>query len=303
MSLKIKCAVFIAILLWASAYVGIRASLQDFSPEGLALLRYLIASSCMALFYFWSPNRQKLPKRDMCSLMAIGAIGIGLYNLSLNYGELTISSGIASFIISQSPIITAIIASLFYGEKLNLMRVLGFIVSMSGVALIATGELGGFKLSTGLYYILLATIAGGSYSVLQKPFLKKYHAIQTTTYVIWGGTLFLIVYFPLLKHDLTHASLKSILWVIYLGIFPAALSYVAWSYALVEISASQAVSFFYFMPLLATLLGWLFLDEVPMLVSFIGGAIAILGVWFVNRSYKPNIASVNSSMRKANDYK
>lgn len=283
MTYKTKLAITIAIFLWASAFVGIRAGLQEYSPGGLALLRYLIASACMGIIYYRMPIRKPMPLFDMCALMGIGAIGIGVYNIMLNYGELSMSSGMASFITSQAPIIATILAIVFLGERINVLRIFGFLISLAGVALIAVGERGAISLDNGMFYILIATLAASVYSVLQKPFLKRYHAIEATTYIIWGATLFLSIYFSELQQDLTHASFKTTLTVIYLGVFPAAVAYVAWSYALAQIPASQAVSFLYFMPFLATMLGWWVLGEVPMTTSLIGGLLAISGVWVVNK--------------------
>ncbi len=282
---KTKIALFVAILLWASAFVGIREGLKEYSPEGLALLRYLIASVFIGIVYFRLPARNHIPYKDICALLIIGALGIGAYSITLNYGELVISSGMASFIISQSPIITTICAMIFLGERLNFLRVMGFLISVMGVVLIAFGEVGGFKWNASITYILLATFLGGCYSILQKPFLKKYHAIEATTYVIWGGTLFLLMYTPKLHHDLLGASVVTTLTITYLGIFPAAIGYIGWNYALAEIPASRAVSFLYFMPFLAMILGWVLLGEVPILLSVGGGIVAMLGVWLVNQSY------------------
>lgn len=286
MSPKTKIALLMVILLWASAFVGIRAGLKEYSPEGLALLRYIIASLCIGLIYFSLPARNRLRLRDAVGLLLVGVIGIGIYNVMLNYGELSISSGMASFIISQSPLITAIFASLFLGEQLTFSRMLGFVVSVVGVMLIAVGEKGGFKWDASVTYILIATVASGFYSILQKPFLKKYRAIEAAAYIIWGGTLFLFLFIPQLQHDLVHASWPATWAVVYLALFPGVLGYVAWSYVLAEIPAARAACFLYFMPFVATILGWLWLNEVPMWVSIIGGLLAIAGVWLVNQSYQ-----------------
>src|SRR3990167_3720696 len=292
MSNKTKIAIIIVIFLWASAFVGIRAGLRVYSPEGLALLRYLVASACMAVIYYCLPQKSLLHVRDVLALLGIGAVGIGIYNLTLNYGELSISSGMTSFITSQSPIITTILAVAFFGEQLNLVRCLGFFVSVFGVALITIGEIGSFKWDVGMTYVLLATLAAGCYSILQKPFLKKCHIIEATAFVIWGGTLFLAMYASHLKHDLLIASFNATLTVIYLGIFPATIGYLAWSYVLSEIPTSKAVSFLYFMPFLATILGWLWLGEIPMWLSLVGGVLAIAGVWLINHSYVPAITTL-----------
>lgn len=285
MSHKVKIALVTVILLWASAFVGIRAGLQHYSPGGLALLRYIVASICMTIVYYRLPVRSRISFYHACSLFLIGALGIGIYNVALNYGELHVTSGTASFIISQSPIVTAIFALLFLGEKLTPLRIVGFIVSVMGVIFIAMGE-GGFHWGLGIAYVLLATVVGGGYSILQKPFLKRYPAIETTTFIIWGGTLSLLIYTPELQKDLAVASLNTTLTVIYLGVFPAAMGYLAWSYVLKEMPISRAVSFLYFMPFVAMLMGWLYLNESPEWVSIMGGVLAIFGVGLVNHSYR-----------------
>lgn len=286
MSLSIRLALVIAITLWASAFVGIRVGLHGYSPEGLALLRYLIASCIMAIVYFRLPARSRMPMKDRLMLLLTGILGIGVYNITLNHGEQVIASGVASFITSQSPIITTVIAVAFLGERLNAARVLGFSVSLLGVILIAHGVLGGLRFDLSLMYILLATVSGSCYTIMQKPYLKKYHVIEATTYVMWGGTLFLLLYWPMLVHDLPRASMVSTITVVYLGVFPAALGYLAWSYALSHIPASRAVSFLYFLPVVTTAMGWLFLNEVPTLVSLFGGFLTIAGVYVINHSYR-----------------
>ncbi len=284
MTHRTKLAIAAAIFLWASAYAGIRAGLRGYSPEGLALFRYLIASLCMAIIYFRMPKRSSIKFFDMLGLLGVGALGIGVYNITLNYGELSVSSGMASFIISQAPIVTAILAIIFLGERMHINRLFGFMISVVGIALIAYGEKGGFKWDASLTYIVIAALSGGMYSVLQKPYLKKYHAIEATTFIIWGATIFLLMYAPHLRHDITQASWQATLTVIYLGVFPATIAYIAWSYVLAEIPASQAVSFIYFTPFVATLMGWIFLGEMPVLMSLAGGVCAVAGVWLVNKS-------------------
>lgn len=282
MSAKARLALMMAILLWASAFIGIRIGLHGYSPQGMALLRFVVASIFMGIVYYRMPVKNVVRFKDACVLMALGGICVGLYNLFLNYGEQSVISGVASFVASQSPIITAILAAVFLGEGFGLLRVIGFIVSASGTALMTLGEFGEMKWTAGMVYLLFAAVVGSLYSIVQKPYLKRYHAIEATSFVIWGCALFLSIYFPHLVHDLTHAPVRATLAVIYLGIFPASVGYIAWAYALNEVSATKAMNFLYVMPFFAAFLGWLMLGEVPVMLTIAGGLLAIFGVMIGN---------------------
>lgn len=65
--------------------------------------------------------------------------------------------------------------------------------------------------------------------------------------------------------------------VVYLGIFPAALAYIAWSYVLNEISASDASLYLYAMPIISSLLGLVILHEYPSYQSICGGMLTLCG--------------------------
>jgi drug/metabolite transporter (DMT)-like permease len=232
-------------------------------------------------------NRQKIHLKDMGWLLLIGAVTQTIYHVCLNYGELTVSSGIASFIISQSPVFTTILAIVFLRERIGLMGVIGLLISVFGVTLILLGQSGGaFKLELGCLFVLASTLSGSIFSVLQKHFLKKYHAIEATTYVVCGGAIGMLFYLPALSHEITHASMQATIAVVYLGIFPAAIAYLAWSYALSKLSASRTMNFIYFMPIMTTIMGWIFLGEIPALMALLGGLIALVGVWVVNTSHR-----------------
>jgi drug/metabolite transporter (DMT)-like permease len=285
-SFKAKLALAIAMVLWASAFVGIRAGLQSYSPGALALFRFVIASVCMYFIYMRLPNRSKINITDMLWLLTLGAVAVGVYHVALNNGELLIPSGTASFIVSQSPVITTVLAIIFLRERLTFYGFLGMAISVFGVALIMIGGNAELKFHIENLYILLAAVMGSLYSVLQKPFLKKYHAIEVTAYIIWGATLPLLFYLPELTQQIARASNAATWATIYLGIFPAAIAYVAWSYALKEMPASRASNFMYLMPIVSTLLGWLCLSEIPLWISLVGGCVALMGLWLVNQSYQ-----------------
>ncbi|MCD6038770.1 MAG: eamA [Gammaproteobacteria bacterium] len=287
LTLKTKLALLTTVVLWASAFVAIRAGLQGYSPGGLALLRFMIASIAIyGIFYGSRKERLPIQRRDLYRVLFAGAIGIGCYNIALNYGEILVPSGMASFIVSQMPVVTTLLAVVFLGEKINRYGLLGMLLSAIGVALIALSHYVEFKFYLSVFYVIFACLAGGIYNILQKPLLQRYKALHLTAYAIWGGTIILLVFLPDLIHDLQHTTFKATATVVYLALFPGVIGYSTWNYALGKIPASRAASFLYFMPLFATLIGWFWLGEVPTMMAFIGGLVALVGVWIVNRSYK-----------------
>lgn len=154
---KTPAAVAVTLLLWASAFAGIKAGLAAYSPGELALLRFLCGSASMALFArsrgFGLPARQDLPH-----ILLVGFLGFTVYHVFLNYGEQSVSAGAASLIVSFTPVMTAFLAVFLLGERLRPAGWAGIAVSVAGVALISLGEGGGIALNPGCILVLISSL-------------------------------------------------------------------------------------------------------------------------------------------------
>lgn len=280
---KVNCVLISSILLWASAFVGIKIALVGYSPGPLALLRFLVASLCMVILYRNQQNQLAMPWKDRVQLMIVGMAGIGIYNICLNYGELTVSAGIASFIIGLMPIFTVLLSLVFLRERMNAGTWMGIILSMLGLSLLSLGEGSQDGMTQGILFILISSLVGSIQTIMKKRFLKKYSSVRVISWVIWGGTLLLLIYVPALVNELPQASYYSTAVVIYMGIFPAAVAYLAWTYVLKKMPAAKASTSLYILPFASTMLGYFFLAEQPSVISLTGGGIALFGALIAHR--------------------
>jgi len=278
---KTWAAIAVALLLWASAFAGIRAGLESYGPGEVALLRFGTAS--LSLLVYAVLTRMPLPsRRDLPMIFLAGFFGITIYHVALNFGEQTVTAGAAALLISSSPIFTALLSTLWLGERLTGWGWTGVLVSFAGVALISFGEGGSLRFEPGALLVVAAAVAASLYMIVGKRPLRRYSALEFTTYAIWFGTLPMLVFAPGLVAQMPAASTESTVAVVFLGIFPGAVSYVLWSSALSKMPASVLATFLYFQPINATWIAWLWLAEVPSLLAIVGGTISLVGVVIVN---------------------
>ncbi len=278
------------ILFWGSAFAGIRAGLHSYSPTHVALLRFLVASAVLAVYAL--ATRMRLPaRRDLPLVFLLGLLGFAFYNVALNIGEQRIAAGPAALLIQTVPIWTALAAAIVLRDRLRLFGWIGIAISFAGGLVIALGKGEGFALGWGAGLVVLAAISASAYNIIQKRMMERYRPVEITTYAVWAGTLLLLPFCGGLAGQVRAAPLADTLAIAYLGVFPAAIGYVTWAYVLSRFPAARAASLLYAVPVMAFLVGWVWLGEAPTAIDAVGGALALGGVAVVNTLGRPRSAS------------
>ncbi|SFR54673.1 Permease of the drug/metabolite transporter (DMT) superfamily [Microbacterium azadirachtae] len=273
-------AAVITVVLWASAFIGIRGAGPHFDPGALALLRMAVGT--VALTVIALRRGVRLPPRRHWLLVAVWGVGwFCVYNLALNAAEHTLDAGTAAMVVNLAPLMVVVFSGLFLREGFPKPLLIGAPIAFAGVVLIGVNsstKSGALNIA-GLLLALLAAVMYAGCTLLQKHLLSSGADATTLTWLgAAAGTVALLPWTGSLVGALQTAPLDATLWVVYLGVFPTAIAFTTWAYVLQRSTAGQTSATTYVVPAIAILLSWLILGEVPTPLMFVGGALCLLGV-------------------------
>lgn len=275
-------ALLVTVLLWASAFVGIRAVGDTFSPASLTLGRLVVGA--IALTLIARPTRSTIPTgRALVLVVIYGLTWSVAYNIALNAAERDLDAGTTALIVNVGPAIVALLAGILLKEGVPRPLLVGMVVAFGGVALIALSTdtdstAVDTASTTGVLLCLAAAVFYAIGALVQKPALRTVSPIMCVWLGCVVGAVACLPFAPRLLDEVSGASTHDLLWLVFLGVFPTAIGFSTWSYALKRISTGQAASTTYLVPAVATLISWAVLDEVPASLAFVGGALCLLGV-------------------------
>lgn len=279
--LRALAALVTAVVLWGSAFVGIRAVVRHYSPGQLSFARLAIASLLLAAIAL-SRGGVRLPRRaDLPRFLLLGGGGQMLYHLLLNQGERTVDAGTASLLVSMAPMAASMLAVAFLGERLSAAGWVGTAVALSGAVAIALGAGASLHAGSGVLLVAIATGLWALFLVVQKSLADRYTSLELTAWPMWIGTVLLVPFAGGLPTALAEAPPAATAGVVFLAVCSSVLGFLAWGYAIQRLPVTVATPSLYCVPLAALLVGFAVLGETPTAASLAGGALAFAGVAIV----------------------
>lgn len=281
MSSKVKLNLysFITVFLWAAAFPLTKVAGAQFSPFCLGLIRCMVASAALLMVGKFLHIRKPFCRKDLLLLAAAGISGFALYLIFFNTGIMTITSATSSVIIASTPIMTAIVCSRLYKEKINPLGWLAILFAFIGVVILLFWE-GALSINVGILWTLGAAVVFCIYNVLNRKLGSVgYTSVEIVTYGMISASIVLMFCLPQTISEIASADLIAILLAIALGLLPSATSYVLWAKAMeLAEKTNEVTNYMFVTPLLSAVMGFLLLNEVPDMGTIIGGIIIIAGV-------------------------
>ncbi len=275
----------LAASIWGGMYVVSKYVLDFIPPLTLVWLRFIIAFVVLYMILKITEKKQKktvtIRKKDWLLFAWIGFIGYFISITCQFIGTKLSDAHTGSLVTSATPAFMVIFAAIILKEKLTARRMLSTIIATIGVIIVI-----GWDIEIGSYFIGTIILVGAAItwallSIYVKIASAQFSSLVITTYAIFFSLFFITPFmiWEFQSNPIEHMNLYVVLGVFYLGIVSTAGAFFLWNKGLELMDASIGSLFFFFQPIVGSLLGWLLLNETLNSNFFIGGILIICSVF------------------------
>ncbi len=274
-------AVF-TIAVWGSTFMMTKVLLLDFSPFEIIFARYVLALLVMLIAV---PKFTKLKRKsDEIYFIAAGIVSVPLYSIFENVALSYTTAANVSIMVSTSPFFTAVLEKLLNRkQKIHGSFFVGLVVALVGVALISFNGVVNLELNpTGDLLALCGAFLWAVYSILlKKTGEAEVPAAESTKKIFLYGVIGMLATIPFIDYNFTvemflkPVNLASLL---FLTLIASAVCFATWNMTIRSIGTIKASVYIYFIPVVATITAFLFLDESITIMAFCGIVLVIVGL-------------------------
>lgn len=274
----------LAVLFWSGNFIVGRAATDVVPPVAMAFWRWtagLVIVSAIGWRHVvkdFDRLRSSLP-----ILLVLAALGISVFNTFVYIGLHTTTALNALLLQSAMPIVILVLTFLLFGERPRFAPALGVVISMAGVAAIASAgnweTLASLSFNAGDLWVLAAVGAYALYSVL----LRKRPDVHPLSFIVATFALGALMLLPAYIHEHVavqplQPSLPAFLVVAYIAVFPGILSYLFFNRGVELAGANTAGHFIHLMPIFGSILALLLLGERIAAFHIVGGILIAIGL-------------------------
>ncbi|PDZ09059.1 EamA family transporter [Bacillus pseudomycoides] len=274
----------LAASIWGGMYVVSKYVLDFIPPLTLVWLRFIIAFVVLYMILKTTKRKQKtmiqINKKDWLLFAWIGFIGYFVSITCQFVGTKLSDAHTGSLVTSATPAFMVVFATLILKENLTTRRILSTVLATLGVTIVI-----GWDIEVGSYFIGTIILVGAAItwallSIYVKIASQQFSSLVITTYAIFFSLFFITpcMIWELQSNPIGDLNTTIILGILYLGIISTAGAFFLWNKGLELMDTSIGSLFFFFQPIVGSLLGWLLLNETLNRNFFIGGALIIFSV-------------------------
>jgi drug/metabolite transporter (DMT)-like permease len=270
-------------VIWAINFVVTKYATHIFNPVAFTGLRVGTAAAFLVSFAF-ARGGFDLSRRDVIRLLALGVIGNGQYQLFFIHGIARTRAGNAALIIGAAPAFIALVARARGLERVKRMTLAGIGLSMIGVGLVIAGSAASVTGQTtllGTVLVFLGVLCWTGYTIMLQPYTKRIDVIQLSAVTMVGGAVpLLIASVPaLIATDWSGIGTGGWLALFYSSVISMGVAYFFWYRGLRVLGPTRSAVYTNLQPIIALLVAWAFLGEIPTAFQGIGAVTIIAGVF------------------------
>ena len=271
-------------LIWGVNFPVIKATLPEIPPLAFNAVRFPMATLTVLLLLRYRGSIPWPARADWPRVCALGVLGNVVYQGFFIFGIDATFAGNASILLATTPVWTMAFSTLRGHERPGAQVWIGILATLAGMGLVVFG--GGLRIGVrgstlgGDLLLVGAAVTWSAYTVGSRGMVRKYGSLPVTAWTLWIGSLGLVILGApsLLRTDVSEISPSAWLAVGYSGVLAIGLAYVLWYRGVQRIGNSRTAAYSNLTPIIALLVAWVWLGEVPGVLQIAGAAVVLVGL-------------------------
>ena len=274
-------------VIWGFNNIVLKIGFQYLSAPQFSGLRMVMALPFMIYLAFWMPGRVRFTKRDFWGVVAVGCVGLGLFQVLFPIGIDQTSASLGGILMATMPIHVVILSLIFRLERPELKSIVGILLTIGGLIIIilvshqpeATTQ----TTLKGIVFIIVAEFGYAINTTFLRQFMQRYPPLQVTGLAMAVSVcIYLIAFFPDMR-SIVPSQLHPIVWLcaIYSGLISFLFANILWNYAIKDIGSTKVSVYGNLPPVIVIILSAILFHDVLNLMQMVGAVIILAGVVLV----------------------